>query len=104
DLRRGLRANPDDARAYLELGKVYFDLFWQVGADRFRPPIEAGLPGVGFPHVAVIRLAQGAWALNKAVQLDPDLEEAHRYLAEWYRMAHPEGGVPAFVDAAFVSG
>jgi len=92
DLRRGLRANPDDARAYLELGKVYFDLFWQSAA-------EARAARGGFPHVAAIRLTQTAWALNKAIQLDPDLEEAHSYLAEWYRRARDsDAGVPVFVD------
>jgi hypothetical protein len=97
DLRRGLRANPDDARAYLELGKVYFDLFWQYAAE-WR---AAG--GAGFHHVAVVRLTQTAWALNKAIQLDPDLEEAYHYLAEWCRLGR-EQRVPTLIDGSIGGG
>jgi hypothetical protein len=109
-LRKSLRANPDDAEAYLALGRLYFDLFWTVGADPRldqRDPrsqsFEVRAAGGGFPHVAVLRQAQAAWALNKALQLNPDLEEAHHLLAEWCRRGR-ERGVPALVDAGLREG
>jgi hypothetical protein len=98
DLRRSLHANPDDAAAYLELGKLYFELFWQNS-------VETRASGQGFPHVAVIRLAQGAWALNKAIELNPDLGEAHALLADWYSLGRdPNMNVPDLVDFSLPRG
>jgi tetratricopeptide (TPR) repeat protein len=71
--RRGLAANPDDARAWYLLGRVYASLA-QDTHERVLAP----------PELRLIRQAQALAALRQAVELDPDLYEAHFLLMLYY--------------------
>jgi hypothetical protein len=76
--RRALSTNPEDARAYLVLGEAYLRLLNQPRAQ----PWQAALP-----ELADIRRVQALTALEQAVLLRPDLDEAHALLADlYYRM------------------
>jgi hypothetical protein len=96
-LRRSLHENPDDPQAYLELGQVYMSLFWDT-QERLRSS------GQNFHQVALIRQTQIIWALNKALQLDPDLLDAHILLAEWYRRCRNQNlQVWCYIDGSFAT-
>jgi hypothetical protein len=92
-LRRSFQANPDDPQAYLLLGQTYMSLFWNTQEWRMVSP------RVGLPQIAQIRQTQVMWALNKALQLNPDLKEAHETLANWYHLCR-ERNVPCYLDQA----
>lgn len=73
--RRGLAANPDDARAFLLLGEANYKLdqqamepYWQA----LRPELPA------------LRQAQTLTALEQAVRLRPDLDRALALLTQLY--------------------
>ncbi len=83
--RRALKANPEDGRSWLLLGQAYWDL-----ARRTR---EAE-PGFAGPAVREVRQAQMVAALAKAARLSPDLEQAHRLLAELFE--------PQFLDLSLL--
>jgi tetratricopeptide (TPR) repeat protein len=74
--RRALAANPDDARSWYLLGQVYVSL-----AQNTRERVHAP------PELRLIRQAQALAALRQAVELDPDLYEAHLLLALYYRQS-----------------
>ena len=96
-LRRSLRDNPDDAQAYLALGQVYMALFWDT-QERQRTSIQ------NYHQVALIRQTQITWALNKALQLDPDLVEAHALLAQWYKRCRDRNlNVACYIDGNFAT-
>jgi tetratricopeptide (TPR) repeat protein len=74
--RRAIEANPQDARAYLVLGKSYLmllhntrELTWSQRLGELGP----------------LRRAQAAWALHRAVDLDRGLAEAHLHLGLMYQ-------------------
>jgi hypothetical protein len=71
--RRSLRANPDDAQAYLRLSWAYERLH-HLTAER------AG----GFPLLDQLRRVQIAVALKNALRLQPDLPAAHELLVGLY--------------------
>jgi tetratricopeptide (TPR) repeat protein len=73
--RRALAANPDDAGAYLLLGEAYFRLARQTPERSWQAAL---------PRLASIRVAQALAALEQAVQLRPDLDQAHALLAQLY--------------------
>lgn len=73
--RRAVRENPHDAQAHLILGHAYFFL---ARFTRERVWSRA------LPYLAQLRHAQAAAAYNLALQLRPDLLEAHAQLAELY--------------------
>jgi len=73
--RCALAANPDDANAYLRLGQAYLAL---------RDLTVEHSTGGRFPLLAMLRHVQIATALENALVLAPDLEEAHRLLIELY--------------------
>jgi tetratricopeptide (TPR) repeat protein len=70
--RRALHANPDDAFGHLRLGRAYERLQHHT-AERGVVP--------GFPLLEQLRKIQALVALNRAVQLRPDLLSAHELLA-----------------------
>ncbi len=72
--RRALEDNPDDSVAWLLLGQAYWRLVTRSQ--------ERG--GSDLPQLRTLRLTQTATALNRAVQLRPDLEEAHELLFALY--------------------
>ena len=72
--RRALEDNPDDSVAWLLLGQSYWRLVTRSQ--------ERG--GSDLPQLRTLRLTQTATALNRAVQLRPDLEEAHELLFALY--------------------
>jgi tetratricopeptide (TPR) repeat protein len=93
--RRALAANPDDANAYLRLGKAYRLLDTQTAeralSERFAQ--AGGRTGnQRLAPLAMLRHVQAVSALERAVVLDPDLEEAHQLLADIYE--------PEFLDAS----
>jgi tetratricopeptide (TPR) repeat protein len=73
--RRALALNPDDAGAFLLLGEAYFRLARQTP--------EAGWQGM-LPRLAALRQAQILTALEQAVLLRPDLDQAHALLVGLY--------------------
>jgi len=73
--RRALAVNPDDAGALLLLGKAYLRLARQTREQSWRSPL---------PWLATIRQVQVLAALEQAVLLRPDLDEAHALLAPLY--------------------
>jgi hypothetical protein len=89
ELRESLHANPDDPQAYLRLAQTYKVLFWESG--EFDPAMNHIQP------LIQIRQAQFAWAANKALQLNPDLMEGHRLLADWYAQCR-QRLVPCYSD------
>jgi tetratricopeptide (TPR) repeat protein len=84
--RRALAANPDDAAAWLRLGQAYRELHQLTGERSPRHP---------WPLLEALRHVQIAAALEHALTLEPDLEPAHRALADLFL----ERG---FLDAALV--
>jgi len=73
--RRAVAANPEDAGAWLRLGQAYLLLrnsTWEHSRRGLLPPL------------ADLRHVQVATALEQAVRLDPDLEEAHHQLHDLY--------------------
>jgi tetratricopeptide (TPR) repeat protein len=73
--RRAVAADPEDANAWLRLGQAYALLRMATG--------EGSAQGL-LPPLAQLRHVQIATALERAVQLDPDLEAAHGELAHLY--------------------
>ncbi|HTU18416.1 MAG TPA: hypothetical protein VMG10_10185 [Gemmataceae bacterium] len=82
--RSALAQNPDDANAYLRLGRAYLDL-------AARTP-ERGMIG-RLPPLFEMRHIQIAAALENALRRNPDSLSAHEELAELY-------GRRGFLDAA----
>ncbi|HEX5270565.1 MAG TPA: hypothetical protein VFW33_08775 [Gemmataceae bacterium] len=76
--RRALAANPDDAGAFLLLGEAYLRLSRQTR--------EAGWQSA-LPDLIDLRRIQTLAALEQAVLLRPDLDEAHALLAQLYAEA-----------------
>jgi hypothetical protein len=74
--RRAVAVNPEDARAYLVLGKSYRLLLHATRERAWAARV---------PELVHLRRAQASAALNRAVALDPRLAEAHLGLAELYR-------------------
>ena len=70
--RRAVHANPDDALAHLRLGRAYERLS--------RHTTERGV-APGFPLFEQLRKVQALVALNRAVELRPDLLSAREMLA-----------------------
>jgi hypothetical protein len=77
--RRALYANPEDAGAFLLLGNAYLRLARQTREQGWQ---------VALPELATVRRVQALTALEQAVLLRPDLDEAHAVLAQFYS----EGG------------
>jgi tetratricopeptide (TPR) repeat protein len=73
--RRALAANPDDAGALLLLGEAYLRLGRQTREQVWQADV---------PDLAALRLVQALTALEQAVLLRPDLEQAHTLLARLY--------------------
>jgi hypothetical protein len=73
--RRALAANPDDAGAYLLLGETYFRLARQARGQGWSDAL---------PSLAAIRHIQVLTALEQAVLLRPELDQAHDLLAQLY--------------------
>ena len=82
--RLALAANPDDKNAWLRLGQAYHTLH--------RATDERPSSGQS-PLLDLLRHVQIATALEHALVLDPDLEQAHEGLSRLY-------GEQNFVDAA----
>jgi hypothetical protein len=74
--RRALAANPDDAHAYLVLGKSYIGLLYGTRERAW---------GQRLPRLVELRRVQASQALNQAVALKPDLAEAHLLLVGLYQ-------------------
>ncbi|MBI1917816.1 MAG: hypothetical protein HYS12_24235 [Planctomycetes bacterium] len=74
--RQALAANPDDANAYLRLGKAYHLLSSRRTAERSLRPHRDPL--------AMLRHIQAASALERALVVDPNLDEAHKLLGDLY--------------------
>jgi hypothetical protein len=73
--RRAVAANPEDGNAWLRLGQAY---------QRLRDDTcERSGEGL-LPPLVLLRHVQIATALEQAVRLNPDLEDAHRGLAFLY--------------------
>jgi hypothetical protein len=73
--RRAVAVNPEDANAWLRLGQAYLDL----------RNLTCEHSGEGLlPPLAQLRHVQVVSALEQAVRLDPDLEQAHHELAHLY--------------------
>jgi hypothetical protein len=73
--RRAIRANPNDARGYLELGRAY-RYFLRGSRERAWY--------LRYPTLEELRRTQVITALRQAVLLDPDLLDAHDILADTY--------------------
>ncbi len=73
--RRALAAHPEDAAAYLLLGKAYLRLARQTREQGWQNNLY---------ELAVVRRVQTLTALEQAVLLRPDLDEAHDLLAQLY--------------------
>jgi hypothetical protein len=76
--RRALAANPDDAGALLLLGEAYLRMLRQTR--------EQGWHG-NLPTLTAIRRLQALTALEQAVLLRPDLDQAHALLVQLYGSA-----------------
>ena len=84
--RRAVRADPDDARAYLVLGEVYKRLLRKT-AERVGYTPRAFL-GKGIDEVPLafrVRTAEAVAAYTRALRLNPDLVEAHMGLMILYQ-------------------
>jgi hypothetical protein len=77
--RRAIAANPDDARSYLLLGEAYRRL-GQDTRERFW--------WSSLPDLRRLRQGQAAAALRQALQLQPDLAQAHASLSDLYLKMH----------------
>jgi tetratricopeptide (TPR) repeat protein len=84
--RRALSANPDDAVALLLLGEAYIRLARQTREEGWQAAL---------PLLPAIRQAQALSALEQAVALRPDLDEAHALLARLY---YEEGQMDRSLD------
>ncbi len=73
--RRALRAHPDDAGAFLLLGEAYLRMVRQTREQGWLADL---------PALATLRRAQALTALEQAVLLRPDLDEAHALLVPLY--------------------
>jgi hypothetical protein len=73
--RRAVAANPSDSNAWLRLGQAYLLLR--------NATCERSAEGL-LPPLARLRFIQAVTALERAVQLDPDLEAAHSELGYLY--------------------
>jgi hypothetical protein len=76
--RRALAANPDDAGAFLLLGEAYLRLARQTREQSWHDNL---------PTLAAIRRLQALTALEQAVLLRPDLDQAHARLVQLYTAA-----------------
>jgi tetratricopeptide (TPR) repeat protein len=76
--RRALAADPDDALAYLRLGRAY---------ERLRHQTAERATAADFPLFDQLRRVQAVVALQHAVRLRPDLVPAHELLAGLYQEA-----------------
>ena len=57
-----------------------------------------------YHQVALIRQTQITWALNKALQLDQTLVEAHALLAQWYKRCRDRNlNVACYIDGNFAT-
>jgi tetratricopeptide (TPR) repeat protein len=74
--RRALAGNPADAQAQLILGESYLRLLHSTRERAW---------GVRLPELVQLRQTQACTALNRAVDLQPDLAQAHLRLYELYR-------------------
>jgi hypothetical protein len=73
--RRAVKADPEDARAYLMLGESYLGLLYAT-QERFW--------AAQLPQLMRLRQAQASAALNRALALRPDLPDAHFQLHQLY--------------------
>jgi hypothetical protein len=73
--RRALTVNPDDGRAFLLLGQAYFRLARQTREASWQTML---------PALSALRHVQILTALEQAVLLRPDLDQAHALLAQLY--------------------
>jgi hypothetical protein len=80
--RRAVHERPDDPSAWLVLGQAYVDLLQHT---RERAWAREGR----LPLLRVLRHAQAAAALRRALDLNPDLAIAHGMLAELYLNLQP---------------
>ena len=74
--RRALLANAQDAEAYLLLGQLYCRLAWQSSERTWGPRLSA---------LGQVRKQQAIGALEHAVQIKPELDQAHGLLVELYK-------------------
>jgi tetratricopeptide (TPR) repeat protein len=84
--RRALALDPEDGRAFLLLGQAYFRLSRQTPEARWQTIL---------PELAPLRQAQMLTALEQAVSLRPDLDQAHALLAQLY---YEEGQMDRHLD------
>lgn len=73
--RLALAVHPEDAGAFLLLGEAYFRLSRQTSERRWE---------MRLPELAPLRRTQILTALEQAVLLDPELDQAHALLAQLY--------------------
>jgi tetratricopeptide (TPR) repeat protein len=73
--RRALSTNPEDAGAFFLLGGAYLRLARQTREQGWQADL---------PEIATLRRTQALCALEQAVLLRPDLDEAHALLAQLY--------------------
>jgi hypothetical protein len=78
--RRAVAANPDDAQAYLRLYQAY-------GTLRFRTQERAWAPR--FPMLDVLRQVQMVAALQNALEIDPEMGQAHLELSQLFLQKDP---------------
>jgi tetratricopeptide (TPR) repeat protein len=74
--RRALAANPADAQAHLVLGESYLRLLHSTRERAW---------GQRLPELVGLRRAQASTALNRAVDFQPDLAQAHLSLVRLYQ-------------------
>ena len=88
--RQAVHDNPDDAQAYLILGKVYHRLLQNTTERTWNPP-QALWNRASKPHPPAfqllyrVRTAEAAAAYAHALTVNPDLEEAHLDLISLYQ-------------------
>jgi tetratricopeptide (TPR) repeat protein len=73
--RRALADNPNDADAYLLLGQMYCRLAWNTVERSWTQ----------FPALGQLRMQQAIGALQAAVRIKPEFDQAHSLLATIYR-------------------
>jgi tetratricopeptide (TPR) repeat protein len=73
--RRAVADHPEDAGAFLLLGKAYFRLMRQTREQDWQ---------IVLPELGLFRRAQALAALEQAALLRPDLDEAHALLVQLY--------------------
>jgi hypothetical protein len=89
--RRGVAANPDDALAYMRLYAAY-------GTLRFRTQERVWVSR--FPALKVLRDVQMVAALSNALEIQPDLPQAHLELSQIFLQADPVTRPVPFRDLA----